>query len=203
MQYLTLAQDHYNTALWTSAIDNIEGGGNNKEREGIQETQGMLILGIDPGLAILGYGVIRSEKGHLIAVDHGTIQTRSVESLPERLYCVYEGMCELIERYRPDAVAFEELFFNSNAKTAIIIGQARGAAVAAAYKTVKAIYEYTPLQVKQAMCGYGRADKKQIQMMVKTLLGLKDIPKPDDAADALAVAICHAQTAKMHEALGT
>ncbi|MDP2892452.1 MAG: crossover junction endodeoxyribonuclease RuvC [Bacillota bacterium] len=161
----------------------------------------MLILGIDPGLAIMGYGAIRCEGGRLSAVDYGTIETESTVPLPERIQKVYSGMCELIERYRPDAVAFEELFFSKNAKTAIIVGQARGAAIAAACQRVKKIYEYTPLQVKQAITGYGRAEKMQMQLMVKTLLGLPEIPRPDDAADALAVAICHAQTAKMKDAL--
>ncbi len=159
----------------------------------------MVILGIDPGLAIMGYGVVHSENSRLKPVDYGTVLTESTMPFPGRIDRIYEGVCTLIERFRPDAIAFEELFFNKNAKTAIIIGQARGAAVAAAYKTCKQLYEYTPLQVKQAVVGYGKAEKKQVQLMVKTILGLEKIPKPDDAADALAVAICHAQTCRMSE----
>lgn len=159
----------------------------------------MIILGIDPGLAIMGYGAIRSEDGRMHPLDYGTVQTESTMALPERIHCIYEGICTLIDRFKPEAVAFEELFFNTNVKTAIIVGQARGAAVAAAYRYVKKLYEYTPLQVKQAVVGYGKAEKKQVQLMVKTILGLDKLPKPDDAADALAVAICHAQTHRMSE----
>lgn len=159
----------------------------------------MVILGIDPGLAIMGYGVIHKEDSRLKPIDYGTVMTESTMAFPERIDHIYEGICTLIERYKPDAIAFEELFFNKNVKTAIIIGQARGAAVAAAYRSCKNLYEFTPLQVKQAVVGYGRAEKKQVQLMVKTILGLDKIPKPDDAADALAVAICHAQTCRMGE----
>lgn len=154
----------------------------------------MVILGIDPGLAIVGYGLINFDNVKMKLIDYGAILTPAGMKIPERLDIIYDTMTELITKYKPDAVAFEELFFAKNVKTAIAVAQARGAAVTAAYKLTKNLYEYTPLQIKQAMTGYGRADKNQIQQMVKLLLGLKEIPKPDDAADAVAVAITHAQS---------
>ncbi|MDL2237925.1 crossover junction endodeoxyribonuclease RuvC [Christensenellaceae bacterium OttesenSCG-928-K19] len=157
----------------------------------------MIVLGIDPGLATVGYGVVHcDEKSKLKLVDYGTILTAAGEEFPLRLVQIAEGIGRLIDMFSPDCMAFEELFFNKNVKTAINVAQARGAAVAAARAKMSELYEYTPLQVKQAVVGYGRADKNQVQMMVKTLLNLNDIPKPDDAADAVAVAICHAHSAK-------
>ena len=154
----------------------------------------MIILGIDPGIAIVGYGVIEYDGFKMKLIDYGAILTPAGMKLPERLDIIFDSMTQLMERFEPDAVAFEELFFAKNVKTGIDVAQARGVSLMATYKKNKALYEYTPLQVKQAVVGYGRADKHQVQTMVKTILSLAEIPKPDDAADAVAVAICHAQT---------
>jgi len=148
-------------------------------------------MGVDPGLAILGYGIINHEYNHFSVIDYGAITTPSDMDLANRLKEIYERLSELIDKYRPDAFAVEELFFNKNAKTAIVIGEARGVAIVAAAQKNLNVYEYTPLQVKQAVVGYGRAEKVQVQLMVRALLNLRDIPKPDDVADALAVAVCH------------
>lgn len=159
----------------------------------------MVILGIDPGLAIMGYGVISYHENKTSAIDYGTVNTSADAPLPLRLSLIYDSMTSLIDKFKPDAIAFEELFFNKNVKTALTVGHARGTALVCAQKNGKELFEYTPLQVKQAICGYGRADKQQIQAMVKVLLCLKEIPKPDDAADALAVAICHAHSSKFKD----
>lgn len=152
-------------------------------------------MGIDPGLATVGYGVIECDaKQKLSLVDYGTILTKAGVELPTRLLHIYNGIITLYDNFNPDSVAFEELFFNKNVKTAISVAQARGSAVTAARSKTDSLFEYTPLQIKQAICGYGRADKNQVQQMVKSLLKLKDIPKPDDAADAVAVAVCHAHS---------
>ncbi|NMB08530.1 MAG: crossover junction endodeoxyribonuclease RuvC [Tissierellia bacterium] len=151
----------------------------------------MIILGIDPGLAIVGYGVIEYKGNKYKVIDYGCITTDADTNHPERLQIIYEELSLLIDKYNPDDVAMEELFFNKNVKTAIKVGQARGVEILAAINKGKDIYEYTPLQIKQSVVGYGRAEKSQVQEMVKLLLNLKKIPKPDDAADALAVAICH------------
>ena len=164
----------------------------------------MIVLGIDPGLATVGYGVIScDEKVKLKLIDYGTILTDAKEQFPIRLKQINHGIIQLIDLYRPDSIAFEELFFNKNVTTAINVAQARGAALVAASERTEQLYEYTPLQIKQAVVGYGRADKNQVQMMVKTILSLKDIPKPDDAADAVAVAICHAHSAHTAGLLNT
>ncbi len=164
----------------------------------------MIVLGIDPGLATVGYGVVSFENNRTLSlIDYGTIETAAGLPTPRRLEQIAEGITKLIEKFRPHAVAFEELFFNTNVKTAISVAQARGAALLAAYKLTHELYEYTPLQVKQAVVGYGRADKQQVQMMVKTLCCLREVPKPDDAADAVAVAICHAHSAKTVGVLNT
>ena len=155
----------------------------------------MVILGIDPGLATVGYGVIEYDGNKMALIDYGTIETPAGMKLPERLDIIYDSMTALIDRFQPEDIAFEELFFAKNVKTGIAVAHARGVLVAAAYKRVKNLYEYTPLQVKQAVTGFGRAEKLQVQSMVKTILGLKDIPKPDDAADACAIAVTHAQSA--------
>ncbi|MGI5850826.1 MAG: crossover junction endodeoxyribonuclease RuvC [Caldicoprobacterales bacterium] len=162
----------------------------------------MVILGIDPGMAIVGYGVIENCNHKLKAIDYGVITTPSTMETPKRLVSIYDGIHDLINRYQPAEVAVEELFFNKNVKTALTVGHARGVAVLAAAKTGLDLYEYTPLQVKQSVVGYGRAEKSQVQQMVKLLLKLKDIPKPDDAADALAVAICHSHFANMGRKFG-
>jgi crossover junction endodeoxyribonuclease RuvC len=155
----------------------------------------MKILGIDPGYAILGYGVVEMRAGRFTDCCHGAIVTDSGMCLPERLKCIYSRLMELIFEHSPDAAAVEELFFNSNAKTAMMVGQARGAALLACVNSGVEVHEYTPLQIKQGLTGYGRADKSQMQAMVKAMLRLKEAPKPDDAADALAAAICHGHSA--------
>lgn len=156
----------------------------------------MIILGIDPGLATVGYGVVKKENNKISLIDYGIISTPAGVPLPRRLSIIFEDTQELINKYKPDMAAFEELFFNKNIKTALTVAHARGVSVIAANNLMGAdsLYEYTPLQVKQAVCGYGRADKNQVQQMVKALLCMKEIARPDDAADALAVAICHAQS---------
>lgn len=162
----------------------------------------MIIMGIDPGLATVGYGVIECDKTQrLTLIDYGTILTKAGIELSTRLLHIYNGIITLYDNFMPDCIAFEELFFNKNVKTAITVAQARGAAVTAARSKTEVLFEYTPLQVKQAICGYGRADKNQVQMMVKSLLNLKDIPKPDDAADAVAIAVCHANSYKTEKIL--
>lgn len=156
----------------------------------------MIILGIDPGYATVGYGVISYEGSKYKAIEYGVIITPKTENLPVRLEKISVSFDELIDKYHPDAIALEELFFQNNQKTAILVAEARGAILLTLYKKNKNLFEYTPLQIKQAMTGYGRADKYQIQHMVTLLLNLKEIPKPDDAADALAVALTHAQSSK-------
>lgn len=160
------------------------------------------ILGIDPGTATMGWGVVRQEGNRLRYVQHGAITTPSTWEMPRRLGRLFDGVTELVRGYRPEAVAIEELFFNTNVTTGISVGQARGVAMLAAYKSGAPVFEYTPLQVKQAITSYGRADKRQVQEMVKTLLGLREIPRPDDAADGLAIAICHAFSGRMSGKVG-
>lgn len=162
----------------------------------------MRILGIDPGFAIVGYGVIDYENGKYKTVDYGKITTPAGMDMPLRLKEVYDGILRLIELFNPDVLAIEELFFNTNVKTAIAVGHARGVIVLAAANKGLKINEYTPLQIKQAVVGYGRADKNQVQQMVKMFLGLSEVPKPDDTADALAVAICHANSSSLGGILG-
>ncbi len=162
----------------------------------------MRILGIDPGVAIVGYGVIEYKKNVFKVIDYGKITSPAHTPLPKRLKMVYDGATELVNAFKPDVVAIEELFFNTNVKTAIAVGHARGVLVLAAENAGIPIAEYTPLQIKQAVVGYGRADKNQVQQMVKMFLSLNEIPKPDDTADALAVAICHAHSASLSNKLG-
>ncbi|HHW03445.1 MAG TPA: crossover junction endodeoxyribonuclease RuvC [Thermoanaerobacterales bacterium] len=157
----------------------------------------MLIMGIDPGIAISGYGLIYHENNNNKVIEYGVLRTNPDISVPKRLEYIFNGYMELIRKYNPEAIAVEELFFNKNAKTIITVGQARGAALLAASLEDIEVFEYTPLQVKQAVVGYGRADKPQIQEMTKMLLNLKELPKPDDAADALAVALCHIYSFKL------
>ena len=164
--------------------------------------RGHTILGIDPGTATMGWGVVRQEGSRLRYVQHGAITTPSSWPMPRRLGRLFDGVTELVAGYRPDAVAIEELFFNTNVTTAITVGQARGVALLAAYKAGAAVSEYTPLQVKQAVTSYGRADKRQVQEMVRTLLNLREVPKPDDAADGLAIAITHAFSGRMSGKVG-
>jgi len=154
----------------------------------------LIILGIDPGYAIIGYGVLDFEKGKFRILDYGSITTKSTMEFSMRLKRIYMGIQELIDKYKPDSVAVEKLFFNKNTKTALKVGHGRGVVLLGGAMNDIDVFEYTPLQVKQAVCGYGRADKNQVQQMVKMLLGLREVPKPDDTADALAVAICHAHS---------
>lgn len=152
----------------------------------------MVILGIDPGYAILGYGLIKYDRGQMTVLDYGVIETKADKTFPERLEVLHMGMTLLIEKYKPDHIAFEELFFYHNAKTAIQVAAGRGVALLAAQQAGLPLYEYTPMQIKLSVTGDGHADKQQVQTMVKLLLKLKSLPKPDDAADALGAAICHA-----------
>jgi len=151
----------------------------------------MIILGIDPGLATVGYGVVNCQSGSYRAIEYGAVITKPHQLLEARLEEIYDSVCTIIERHSIDCMAIEELFFNRNITTAIDVSQARGVILLAARKHGIDIYEYTPLQIKQALVGYGRADKKQIIYMTQVLLHLKEPAKPDDTADALAVAICH------------
>ncbi len=156
----------------------------------------MIILGVDPGTAITGYGVLQSDGDDLKVVDYGAITTPADWLMPRRLQHIYAELTTLIARHQPTDAVVEKLFFSKNVRTALSVGQARGVALLAAAQAHLAIHEYTPLQIKQAVVGYGRADKNQIQQMVKMLLQLDVIPQPDDAADALAIAICHAHSAR-------
>jgi len=162
----------------------------------------MLILGIDPGTAIMGYGLIDYQGDQLKVVDYGCWMTSPKDSLAERLCQINHGLEEVLHKYNPQVVAVEELFFNKNVRTALAVGQARGVVLLTAAKAGLGIKEYTPLQVKQALVGYGRAEKQQVQFMVKMLLNLKEVPKPDDTADALAIAICHAYSSKAEQQWG-
>ncbi len=157
----------------------------------------MVILGIDPGVAIVGYGVVECVSGNFRCLEYGCITTPAHTLLEDRLSEIYDGITELIARHRPDCMSVEELFFNNNQKTAVDVAQARGVILLAANKARLPIYEYTPLQVKSAVVGYGRAEKQQVMYMVRQYLHMKETPKPDDAADAIAIAICHGSTA-MH-----
>ncbi|MBP3481201.1 MAG: crossover junction endodeoxyribonuclease RuvC [Clostridia bacterium] len=156
----------------------------------------MIILGIDPGYATVGYGVIEADGMHFRTVDYGAVTTPANTPFDIRLEMIYDGICELCDRYKPDAASVEELFFNTNITTGIAVGHSRGVILLALRKSGVDFYEYTPLQVKQSVVGYGRAEKKQVMIMTKTLLGLERMPRPDDAADALALAVCHAHSAK-------
>ena len=154
----------------------------------------MRILGVDPGYALLGYGVVEAESNRLTAVDYGVVETKAGEPFPERLVKLYDGMQTLLTQYSPDVAVFEELFFFRNVNTALPVGAGRGVAILAAQQRGLPLYEYTPMQIKLAVTGDGHADKHAVQAMVRMLLNLKSVPKPDDAADALAAAICHGST---------
>lgn len=155
----------------------------------------MRIIGIDPGIAIVGYGVIDQKGSRLQPVQYGSVQTDAKSQTPTRLKQIYDAVRTLIERYQPEQMGVEKLFFNRNVTTAFTVGQARGVIILAAEEAGLPVFEYTPLQVKQSVVGYGKAEKKQVQEMVKMLLHLKEIPKPDDVADALGVAMTHAHSA--------
>lgn len=165
----------------------------------------MIILGIDPGYAIVGYGVLEYKNNHFKTIDYGAITTEAGTDFNRRLEIVYDELSALMEKYKPDAMSVEKVFYNSNAKTVIDVSQARGVIMLAAQKHKIPVFEYTPLQVKQSVVGYGRAEKKQIQEMIKRILFLEKVPKPDDTADALAMAVCHAHTSGsvMGRAAGT
>ncbi|MBR3333388.1 MAG: crossover junction endodeoxyribonuclease RuvC [Clostridia bacterium] len=153
----------------------------------------MIVLGIDPGYALMGWGVVEAEGSRMKLINYGCIETKAGVPMQNRLRTLQLGVRDLLNIYKPDDVAFEELFFARNVTTALMVGAARGAAIIAAAEYTNNLYEYTPMQIKQAITGYGKADKKQIQQMVKLLLKLDEIPKPDDAADAIACAITHCQ----------
>ena len=155
----------------------------------------MLILGIDPGYAIVGYGIVRYEGNKFTPVKYGAITTPAGMPFVKRLNIIYKEMSELFELYKIDAMSIEKLFFNTNSTTAIDVAQARGVIVLSAEQNGVEVFEYTPLQVKQSVTGYGRAEKNQIMEMTRMLLNLEKVPKPDDTADALALAICHAHCA--------
>ncbi|MDD5291527.1 MAG: crossover junction endodeoxyribonuclease RuvC [Patescibacteria group bacterium] len=154
-----------------------------------------IILGIDPGLADTGYGIIeKNERGRLICREYGVIKTKAKKELGERLEVVNKDLNKIIKKYKPKLIAVEQLFFCKNVKTALLVGQARGVILLTARQNKIPTIEFTPLQVKQAVSSYGQAEKIQVQKMVKILLNLKELPKPDDAADALAIAICAANS---------
>ncbi len=158
----------------------------------------MLVLGVDPGTATTGYGLVNSDGGdRLVAVAYGVITTPAGRPMPERLQKLYRELASLIQEHHPDQSAVEQLFFNRNVTTALAVGQARGVALLALADAGVPVHEYTPLQVKQSVVGYGRAEKNQVQELVRLMLGLDAIPRPDDAADALAIAICHLHSARM------
>ncbi len=154
-----------------------------------------VVLGIDPGTAITGYGVVRERHGQAQALDYGVIRTPAHQELPQRLVTIYAALNDLLDRHQPDAVAVEEVFFSKNARTALSVGHARGVVLLAVAQRGIPLFHYKPTQVKQAVTGYGGADKRQVQEMVRMLLGLDAIPRPDDAADALAIALCHLHSA--------
>ena len=157
----------------------------------------MIILGIDPGLATLGYGVIEADNQKRKLIQFGTLTTPAGQPMPQRLRAIFQGMNQLMDIYQPEDVAFEELFFSKNITTGMAVSAARGVALVAVAQRTENLYEYTPMQIKQAVTGYGGADKHQVQQMVKILLNMNEIARPDDAADALAVALTHANSMNM------
>lgn len=161
----------------------------------------MRIIGIDPGFAIIGFGIIEYENSRYKTIDYGAITTPAGEDMNVRLGIIYKDLCDVLDTYKPDVLAVEKLFFNSNQKTVINVAQARGIILLAAVQRGIKIYEYTPLEVKKSITGYGRAVKKQVQEMTRRILSLQKIPKPDDTADALAMAICHAHasSSQLHQ----
>ena len=161
----------------------------------------MRILGIDPGYAITGYSIIDYQGNRFKLVDSGAVLTKAGESFPDRLTKIYNDVAQIIDSYKPDSISVEELFFNNNAKTAINVAQARGIVLVVGRQKNIPTFEYTPLQIKQAVAGYGRADKLQVQKMVKTILNVEKLPKLDDTTDSMAAAICHAHSAKFSQKL--
>jgi crossover junction endodeoxyribonuclease RuvC len=165
------------------------------------EMRNDVVVGFDPGTARLGYGVVAGTDEPQ-AIDFGVLETSSSEPMAVRLKQLYDGVCDILRRYHPPVCAIEQLFFSRNVTTALSVGQARGIVMLAAAQSQISVEEYTPAEVKQAVSGYGKADKSQMQEMVRLILGLPEIPYPDDAADALAVALCHLQTARFRKAIG-
>ena len=161
----------------------------------------MLILGIDPGTAIMGYGLVDNPDDVLALVEYGTITTTPDQPMPQRLRSIFRQLSSILTRFHPDALAVEELFFSRNVTTALAVGQARGIVLLAAAEADIPVFEYKPQAVKQAIVGYGRADKSQVQQMVRMLLNLDQIPRPDDAADAIAIAVCHHHSARFNQLL--
>lgn len=159
----------------------------------------MLVLGIDPGTALCGYGLVRSENDEFSLTAYGAVSTPANSPLPSRLHQIYDSLSKMVAQHKPDAAAVEKLFFAKNARTALAVGHARGVALLVAAQANLPVYEYTPNEIKQAIVGYGGADKHQVQQMVRVLLRLDFVPEPDDAADAIAIAICHLQTAHLRE----
>lgn len=157
----------------------------------------MIIMGIDPGFAITGYGIVKYEGNKFSPLEYGAVVTKASTPFARRLLQLDGELAAIMEKYRPEAISIEELFFNKNIKTAIMAAHGRGIAIAAAARSGADVFEYTPLQVKQAVVGYGRAEKAQIQQMVKMILNLPSIPKPDDVADALAIAVCHGHSCRL------
>ena len=155
----------------------------------------MIILGIDPGIAIVGWGVLKYENGRFTPLAYGSVQTKAGLKVEDRLKMVFDGVTEIINKYHPDVMSIEEIFWNTNQKTGIVVSEARGVILLAARIANVPIFEHTPIQVKQALVGYGRAEKKQVITMVTAFLGLKEPPNPDDTADAIALAICHGHCA--------
>ncbi len=155
----------------------------------------MVILGIDPGVATIGFGVLRAERGKNTLLQYGVITTPAGIPLSQRLVQISEDMEQLIRQFKPDEMAVEELFFSKNITTGIAVAHGRGVILLAAEKLGVPVFEYTPMQVKQAVVGYGAAQKRQVMLMTQRLLNMKEVPKPDDAADALAIAICHSRSA--------
>ena len=161
----------------------------------------MRILGIDPGFAITGYSIIDYRGNKFKLIDSGAVTTKAGESFPLRLTKIYDDLSMIIDEYKPDAISVEELFFNNNVKTAINVAQARGVVLVVGCQNQIPTYDYTPLQIKQAVAGYGRADKIQVQKMVKAILNVEKLPKLDDTTDSMAAAICHAHSARFSEKL--
>ncbi len=168
-----------------------------RKKEQRQNDRRTIILGLDPGTATIGFGVIETDNRKLKILDYGCIKTQAGIPLPERLRQIYEDMKIIINEWKPHEVAIEEIFFSKNVKTAIQVAQARGAMMQQLAISEHPITEYKPQQVKEAVCGYGNAEKKQVQKMVRMILEMEEIPTPDDAADALALAICHANSLQM------
>ncbi|MGN0814111.1 MAG: crossover junction endodeoxyribonuclease RuvC [Candidatus Coproplasma sp.] len=163
----------------------------------------MIILGIDPGYGTMGYGVIEKlNNGNTVPVDYGVVKTPNDETFPVRLAMLEEGLNKIFNKFKPEEIAVEELFFSKNITTGIPVAHARGVILLSAVKYCGKIYEYTPMQIKQALTGYGKADKVQMMHVVTSLLHLSKIPRPDDAADALAVALCHAHTSRFGAMFG-